>query len=96
MLISPIKSDQFKGLSNLFLAEHPNTRVFVTHGGLMGTQEATYCGVPMIGIPVFGDQIKNINILVDKNVAVLIDTDDITEHSMDVALNAVLHDPRYR
>ena len=76
--------------------KHPNTRVFVTHGGLMGTQEATYYGVPMIGIPVFGDQIKNINILVEKNVAVLVDIDDITEHTMDVALNTVLRDPRYR
>ncbi|XP_071872819.1 UDP-glucosyltransferase 2-like [Bombus fervidus] len=76
--------------------KHPNIRVFVTHGGLMGTQEATYYGVPMIGIPVFADQIKNINILVEKNVAVLIDIDDITEHTMDVALNTVLYDPRYR
>ena len=50
----------------------------------------------MIGIPVFGDQIKNINILVEKNVAVLVDIDDITEHTMDVALNTVLRDPRYR
>lgn len=96
MLSPPIKSDQIKGLSDVFLAEHPNTRVFVTHGGLMGTQEASYYGVPMIGMPVFGDQIKNINTLVEKNVAVLVDIDDITEHSMDAALNAVLRDPRYR
>ena len=75
---------------------HRNTRIFITHGGLMGTVEAIYHGIPMIGIPVFADQAKNVNILVHKNVAVQIHVDNITESSMDAALNTVLHDPRYR
>lgn len=62
----------------------------------MGTQEAIYHGIPMIGIPVFGDQTKNVNIMVHKNITVQIHVDDLTESSMDAALNALLQDPRYR
>ena len=41
------------------LLGHPNIRLFVTHSGNNGQFEALYHGVPMIGIPVFGDQPYN-------------------------------------
>lgn len=37
---------------------HPNVKLFITHGGLMGTQEGVYRGVPMLGIPIFCDQVR--------------------------------------
>lgn len=27
---------------------HPNVRVFLTHGGLLGITESAYCGVPIV------------------------------------------------
>ncbi|KAJ9574470.1 hypothetical protein L9F63_008358, partial [Diploptera punctata] len=43
---------------------HPAMRVFVTHAGLLGTIEAVNCGVPMLTIPLFGDQKHNAECLV--------------------------------
>lgn len=38
------------------LVAHKNTKLFITHSGLMSSQEAIYHGVPMLGIPIFADQ----------------------------------------
>lgn len=37
---------------------HKNVKLFITHGGNAGIQEGLYHKVPMIVIPVFGDQVK--------------------------------------
>ncbi|KYM99800.1 PREDICTED: UDP-glucuronosyltransferase 2B31-like [Cyphomyrmex costatus] len=76
--------------------KHPNIKAFITHGGLMGTQESIACGVPMIGIPLFADQFTNIDRYVARNIALRLDIDTITEESFDAALNAILRDPLYR
>ncbi|XP_069940069.1 UDP-glycosyltransferase UGT5 isoform X2 [Cherax quadricarinatus] len=38
----------------------PRLRLFITHGGLLSTQEATYHGIPILGMPVFVDQHHNV------------------------------------
>ena len=38
---------------------HPDTKLFITHGGLMSTLEALYKGVPTLALPVFLDQFTN-------------------------------------
>ncbi|KAG7207637.1 hypothetical protein KM043_009257 [Ampulex compressa] len=75
---------------------HRNTKVFVTHGGLMSIHETLYHAVPVIGIPVYADQGRNINLLVSKGVGVKMKRTEITEASMDAALNALLNNPKYK
>ncbi|XP_073477274.1 UDP-glucuronosyltransferase 3A1-like [Aquarana catesbeiana] len=41
------------------LLGHPKLRLFVTHGGMNSLMEAVYHGVPVLGIPLLGDQKEN-------------------------------------
>ena len=42
------------------ISGHEKTRVFVYHGGVNGAYEAIYHGVPVVGIPLFADQIDDL------------------------------------
>ena len=41
------------------LLAHPNLKAFVTHGGLLSTQEALFHEVPLVGVPISNDQKPN-------------------------------------
>ncbi|XP_062549715.1 UDP-glycosyltransferase UGT5-like [Armigeres subalbatus] len=74
---------------------HPNVKLFITHGGLLGTTEALYHGKPMVGIPIFGDQPMNVDKAVRSGYAVMLDYNYITEESVEKAIKTVLNDPSY-
>lgn len=76
------------------LAGHPNVKLFITHGGLMGTQEAVHIGVPMIGIPFFADQRFNIRNYVDMGIAIDLEIDDINEENVRRRISTILNNPR--
>ncbi|XP_058804709.1 uncharacterized protein LOC131671920 [Phymastichus coffea] len=75
---------------------HKNTKAFITHGGLMGSQEALYYGVPMIGVPLFADQPRNVEAFVAKNMSIKLPLKDVSEKTLDAALQAILFDSKYR
>ncbi|XP_049943024.1 UDP-glycosyltransferase UGT5-like isoform X3 [Schistocerca serialis cubense] len=85
-----------KWLPQSDILAHKNVRVFITHGGLLSTQEATARGVPLVGIPVFGDQLLNMAQAQRQGYAITLAISNITEASLSWALNEVLNIPRYR
>ncbi|KAJ1529219.1 hypothetical protein ONE63_006023 [Megalurothrips usitatus] len=78
------------------LLAHPNIRLFVTHGGLLSTQESVFHGVPLVGIPMFGDQQFNMLLAVQKGFCVKVDFKTMTRTTMDEALREVLQKPKYK
>nr|ABE60815.1 cxpwmw04 [Periplaneta americana] len=62
----------------------------------MGTTEAAHSGVPMVAIPLFGDQFVNVASYVEEGIAFKLSFTNITKESVLHALNTVLRDPSYR
>ncbi|XP_308459.5 UDP-glycosyltransferase UGT5 [Anopheles gambiae] len=75
---------------------HRNVKVFITHGGLLGTQEGVHRAVPMVGIPIYCDQHLNMNKATLGGYAVKLYFPNITEESFRWALEEVLYNPSYK
>ncbi|KAH1021650.1 hypothetical protein HUJ04_011141 [Dendroctonus ponderosae] len=69
---------------------HPNTVLFISHGGLLGTTEAVHCGVPMLVMPQFGDQPLNAEALKSNGAGVILKLRDATEDSISEAISEAM------
>ncbi|XP_058238730.1 UDP-glucuronosyltransferase 2C1-like isoform X1 [Hemibagrus wyckioides] len=78
------------------LLGHPKTKAFITHGGTNGIYEAIYHGVPMVGLPLFGDQPDNLNHMKTKGAAVMLDFNKMDSKDLKQALNDVINNPSYK
>ncbi|CAH0555379.1 unnamed protein product [Brassicogethes aeneus] len=75
---------------------HQNVKLFITHGGLLSTTETIYHGVPVLTIPIFGDQKMNAAQMVLQGFAQSIYFEDLNyENKIRNALNEVLTNPKY-
>lgn len=52
---------------------HPKVKLFISHGGISGVHEAVDAGVPVLGFPLFYDQPRNIENLVEAGMAISMD-----------------------
>ncbi|XP_011500238.1 PREDICTED: UDP-glucuronosyltransferase 2B13-like isoform X2 [Ceratosolen solmsi marchali] len=74
---------------------HPNVKLFITHGGMLGTVEAVHAGVPMIAIPFYGDQLTNVVLLEERGLGIALRYKDISFETINRTLHKVLYDPGY-
>lgn len=78
------------------LLGHPQTKVFVAHGGTNGVQEAIYHGVPVLGIPLFFDQYDNLLRLQARGAGKMILLSDVNKHNFEQSITEVLYKDSYR
>ncbi|CAH1731234.1 unnamed protein product [Aphis gossypii] len=57
---------------------HKNVKLFVSHGGISGLYEAVDAGVPVLGFPIFIDQYRNIDNLVESGMAISMEIFSVT------------------
>lgn len=83
-----------KWLPQKSILAHSNIKLFITHGGLGSIAEAIYNGVPMVGIPFFGDQESNVEEIVHQGFGVKIRKDELTEQNLFEAVQEILLNKR--
>lgn len=72
---------------------HPNVKLFISHGGLLGITEAVYEGVPILAMPMFGDQLTNMKAIQDKGVAEILSYGDLNEDDISTKIKSMLTNP---
>ncbi|XP_055384245.1 UDP-glucosyltransferase 2-like [Condylostylus longicornis] len=70
---------------------HPNIKLFITHGGLLSTIEAIYHGVPILGVPVYGDQFWNTLRAEKAGLGLSVPLEDLTRENLDDAIKRILN-----
>ncbi|XP_029417657.1 UDP-glucuronosyltransferase 2B31-like isoform X1 [Nannospalax galili] len=78
------------------LLGHPKTKAFITHGGTNGLYEAIYHGIPVVGIPLFGDQPDNVVRMKSKGAGVRVDFLTMSSSDLLSAVKTVINDPSYK
>ncbi|XP_072943570.1 UDP-glucosyltransferase 2-like [Epargyreus clarus] len=77
------------------ILNHPNTILFITHGGMLSILEATHFGVPLIGIPIFADQFSNVDFAVARGNAIRVDFSEEFPRKLKDAIDNVLESDSY-
>ncbi|KAI5089019.1 UDP glucuronosyltransferase 1 family, polypeptide B7 precursor [Silurus meridionalis] len=83
------------GKSSVFLS-HPKAKAFITHGGSHGIYEGICHSVPMVMMPLFGEQGDNVQRLASRGVGVVLNFYDIRADEVVNALNTVINDSSYK
>ncbi|XP_041119020.1 2-hydroxyacylsphingosine 1-beta-galactosyltransferase-like isoform X2 [Polyodon spathula] len=78
------------------LLGHANIKAFLSHGGLNSIYEAMYHGVPVVGIPLFGDHYDTMTRVQAKGMGILLEWKTTTEEELYQSMVKVIHDSRYR
>ncbi|XP_071509228.1 UDP-glucuronosyltransferase 2A3-like [Diadema antillarum] len=78
------------------LLGHNKTRVFVYQGGNNGLYEAVYHAVPLIVIPLLGDQFDVAARVKSRGIGQSLDIKSVTTENIVSALSAVINDHKYK
>lgn len=76
-----------------FIIAHPNCKLFISHGGLLSTTETVNFGVPVLALPVFGDQKMNAARISSKGFGRTISFSELTEERLRNDLDELLGNP---
>ncbi|XP_060804205.1 UDP-glucosyltransferase 2 [Amyelois transitella] len=84
-----------KWLPQVDILAHRKTLAFMSHAGMGGTTEAIHYGVPMVAMPIMGDQPANAASIEESGLGVQLQVTELTKENLLAAFKKVL-DPEFR
>ncbi|CAL4070509.1 unnamed protein product [Meganyctiphanes norvegica] len=85
-----------KWLPQQSILAHPNVLVFISHAGLLSTQEAIYHGTPVLALPIFADQPRNGEMISNAGIGLNLLWEDLTVDLLVDSLNEIIHNRKYQ
>jgi UDP:flavonoid glycosyltransferase YjiC (YdhE family) len=82
--------------SQMAVLRHPAVRAFVSHCGVNSAHEAVTCGVPIVGIPLFADQLDMAMRAFDAGVALLLSKHALEADTLRAAILRVVDESAFR
>ncbi|XP_013412817.1 UDP-glucuronosyltransferase 2C1-like [Lingula anatina] len=77
------------------LLAHPNTKLFISHCGNGGTFEALYHGIPVLGFPLFADQVYNSNKFQHRGLSLTMDITEFSTEALVDNINKMIHNSSF-
>ncbi|XP_068218461.1 UDP-glycosyltransferase UGT5-like [Palaemon carinicauda] len=74
----------------------PRLKVFITHGEALSTQESIYHGTPVIGLPVFADQMTNMAEVQEQGWGRVLVWKELTSELLKDTIHTVITDDKLR
>ncbi|XP_076227850.1 UDP-glycosyltransferase UGT5-like [Nomia melanderi] len=95
----PVKRDNIffgKWLPQQSILAHPNVKMFIYQGGLQSTEEAVHFTVPLLGLPVLGDQDYQVLRMEALRVAIRLEITTITREDLEGAILELINNKQYK
>ncbi|KAH8277056.1 hypothetical protein KR026_004439 [Drosophila bipectinata] len=80
-----------KFLPQLAILAHPNVKIFICHGGMLSIMEAVYYGKPLLGLPIFYDQSRNFEVLVDDGMALVMNINSFSGEELKISIESLIN-----
>ncbi|VDD87192.1 unnamed protein product [Enterobius vermicularis] len=78
------------------LLAHKRTVLLITNGGMMSIIEALAHGVPIVGIPLYGNNRHNLRKVVNKGFGVIVEKSELSQAALSKAIKEVLETKKYK
>ncbi|XP_018021249.1 UDP-glucosyltransferase 2-like [Hyalella azteca] len=98
-------SDEVLNSSNLMVRNwfpqqdvlaHPNLRLHISHCGLSSVQESIYHVVPILCLPILGDNFKTAPFVQDEGIGMSLSWLTLTEQTLNESILSIINDNRFR
>ncbi|XP_016949796.1 UDP-glycosyltransferase UGT4 [Drosophila biarmipes] len=78
------------------ILNHPNVKVFITHGGLLSSIEAVHYAVPQLSLPLFYDQFQNTKRMEQMGVARRMDIMNLSAEEVVLVIEDLVNNASYK
>ncbi|XP_076178894.1 UDP-glycosyltransferase UGT5-like isoform X2 [Ptiloglossa arizonensis] len=75
---------------------HPNIKLFMYQEGVQSTEEAVHYAIPVLGLPILGDQDHQRNRMKTLGVAEVLDVRTLTRDELESNIHKMINDKKYK